>query len=168
MTGPSGEVPRLEETEFGRPSVPTMFENMFDLWTWPLQSMQFASNFMETAQGAQRVVSARLPKIESAMRQPFDADHRELQLMVSEKVSAFGTSGQAATRAGNAVQRASSENVRAMTKLATGGLLWPADWMKLAESNLAAATALATLPTAMLAPLHKGVVANDKRLKTKR
>lgn len=134
------------------------------LWLWPLQAMRLGSDWMETMAATGRVISARLPTIASAMQNPMAADHRELNLMVSEKVGAFGLSGDAINATGAVMRRAGDANARALGRMAGGGVLWPADWLKLAEGNLAAVAALAALPTAALAPVHKRVTANDRRL----
>ncbi len=135
-----------------------------DLWMWPLQAARLGSDWMETLAATQRVITARLPTIASAMQNPFTADHGELNLMVTEKVGALRSSGRAVDEAGAVLRRAADANARAFGRMAGGGVLWPADWMRLAEGNLAAAAALAALPAATLAPVHKRVTANDRRL----
>lgn len=139
-----------------------------DLWLWPLQAARLGSDWMETMAATGRVISARLPTIASAMQNPLAADHGELNLMVSEKVGAFNLSGDAINAAGAVVRRAADANARALGRMAGGGVLWPMEWMKLAEGNLAAAAALAALPAATLAPVHKRVTANDRRLEGRR
>ena len=141
-----------------------MMENAWALWTWPLKAAQLGSDLMETVSGAHSVIATRLPMIEEAMRDPWSADHQELSRMVTEKVAAFGASGRAAATASDRVRSASVGNARALGRLTGGGILWPQDWMKLAEANLAACAAMATLPAAVLAPVHRGVTANRKRL----
>ncbi len=143
----------------------TMTQNVMTLWSWPLLAGRLASDMVETAMGAQRVVGARMPTLATAMCNPLFADHRELNLMVSEKVSAFGKSQSAMTGTADTVKRASAANAQAARQVAGGAMLWPADWMKLAEANIAAFAGLALLPTSMLAPLHSGVTANDRRLR---
>ena len=142
----------------------TMMGNAWAIWMWPLKAAQLGNDLLETASRAHSVISARLPMIEEAMRSPWTADHQELSRMVTEKVSAFGASGRATAHAGDLVRRASAGNVRALGRVASGGLMWPQDWLKLAEANLAACAAMATLPGAALAPIHRGVPANQKRL----
>ena len=134
------------------------------LWLWPLQAIRLGSDWMETMAATGRVMSARMPTIAAALHNPLTADHGELNLMVSEKVGAFTLSGDAINAAGAAVRRAADANARAFGRMAGGGIVWPSDWMKLAEGNLAAAAALTALPAAALAPVHKRVTANDRRL----
>ncbi|WCT72612.1 hypothetical protein PQ455_13345 [Sphingomonas naphthae] len=143
----------------------TVFDGMLALWSWPLQMAKLGSDMAETAVGAQRVVGARMPVIEAAMRNPFTADHAELGLMVSEKVAAFGKSGRSVSAAGGKMGRAAKANAAAAGKMASGRILWPTDWLQLMETNLAAATAFAELPAAALHPIHSGVKANERRLK---
>lgn len=145
--------------------MPTMTENAMTLWNWPLAAAQWNSDVLEMAFGAQRVVAARMPTIASAMQNPLAADHVELGRMVSEKVGAFTVSSRSVGAAGGVVQQAGSDNARALGRMASGAMLMPTDWIRLAESNLAAAAALAALPTEVLAPLQSGVKANDKRLR---
>lgn len=45
------------------------------------------------------------------------------------------------------------------------GWLWPNDWMRMFEGNLATLAALAALPATALAPIHQQVVANERRLR---
>ena len=145
--------------------MPSITDNAMTVWNWPLAAVRWNSDVMEMVMGAQRVVAARVPTILSAMQNPIAADHVELNRMVSEKVRAFDASGKSITAAGDAVHRAANANARALGRMAGVGVLWPQDWMRLAESNLAAIAAMTALPTATLAPLQSGVKANDKRLR---
>ncbi|UAK25711.1 hypothetical protein [Sphingomonas nostoxanthinifaciens] len=143
----------------------TVARNLLALWGWPLESVKLGTAMMETMVGAQSVIFARLPVIGMALTDPLNADHRELGRMMTEKVSAFRTSGKSVGKAGGLAREAATSNAKAFHALVGGGLLWPADWMRLFEANLAAAAALATLPAIALAPLHQGVIANDRRLR---
>jgi len=137
---------------------------MMKLWFWPWEAAQIASRLVETAVATQTVLAARLPMISAAMANPLDADHRELSLMVSEKVEAFGRSGRSLSKAGKAVQHAANANARDLTRLGGGGFL-PADWMAVFERNMLMAATLMTLPMEALAPIHKGVTSNARRLR---
>ncbi len=130
-----------------------------------MDAMKLGNDLAETMTGAQRVVAARLPMMGMAITDPINADHRELGKMVTEKVAAFRTSGRSVESAGRAARAAATSNAKALGTLAGGGLLWPQDWLRLFETNVAAAAAIATLPAAALAPIHHGVVSNDKRLR---
>lgn len=143
----------------------TVARNLLALWTWPLETMRLGAAMMETLVGAQSVIAARLPMVGAALFDPLNADHRELERMVTEKVSAFRISGKSVQKAGGVARDAATSNAKALHALAGGGLLWPTDWMRLFETNVAAAAALATLPTIALAPIHRDVIANEKRLR---
>lgn len=145
--------------------MPSVTDNAMTLWNWPMAAAHWNKDVIDMMFGAQRVVAARMPTIAAAMQNPLAADHVELSRMVSEKVGAFTTSGKSIEAAGDAVQRAGSANARALGKMASGNIVWPTEWMRLAESNLAAAAAMAALPTATLAPLQDGVKANDTRFR---
>lgn len=134
------------------------------LWQWPFQATKLAMDAMETAMRSQRVVSARLPMIADAMLNPFAADHRELTRMVTEKSGAARTaqrSADAATRKVHAAARANTETWRLMAR---GAWIGPDAWLRAAELNMAAFSAMATLPADSLKPFHGAVTANDKRL----
>jgi hypothetical protein len=143
----------------------TTTKDLFALWTWPLEAMKLGTDLAETMVGAQNVISARLPMMGTALTDPLHADHRELGRMVTEKVSAFRTSGKSVERAGGIARDAAAANAKAFRTVALGGLLRPNDWMRLFETNLAAVAALASLPATALTPIHQGVVANDRRLR---
>jgi hypothetical protein len=142
-----------------------MLDGVLQFWALPLQMAKLGNDMAETAMGAQRVIKARMPVIEAAMRNPLTADHAELGLMVTEKVRAFRKSGRSVSAAGEVINRAAKANAKALEKMASGRLMWPSDWLHLMEGNVAAATAFAALPAAALAPIRRGVTANERRLK---
>lgn len=139
-------------------------DSAFGLMLWPWQAARLGADWAETMMRSQRVIGARLPLIAEVARDPFDADHRELTRMGWEKAQALAESGEAALSAGRSVRRAAEANAAAIGGLAGGRALWPADWLRLIETNLAAAVAVSALPAAALAPVHRRVVANDRRL----
>ena len=143
----------------------TITENLAALWSWPLEAIKLGTSLAETMAGAQNVIAARLPMMGTALADPVNADHRELERMVTEKISAFCTSGKSLGAAGRIAGNAAASNAHALRAFASGRLLWPNDWMRLFETNLAAAATLAALPATALAPIHQGVVANDRRLR---
>jgi hypothetical protein len=142
----------------------TIVENAMTLSSWPWLALRWQSDLLETWLGAGHVIAARLPMIGTALSDPLHADHRELGQMVSEKTAAFGASSRAASAAGDKVHSATMLNFGVLNRLALGSLVWPQQWLRLAEHNLAAAAAITTLPGATLAPLHDRVVANARRL----
>lgn len=126
--------------------------------------MKLGTDLAETMVRAQSVISARLPMMGTSLTDPLHADHHEFGRMVTEKVLAFRTSGKSMERAGGIARDAAAANAKAFRTVASGGLLWPNNWVRLFEINLAAVAALASLPATALAPIHQGVVANDQRL----
>jgi hypothetical protein len=142
----------------------TIFESSMALWLWPFEAAKLARAYWETAFGAQRVISARLPMIRTAFQDPLSADHRELSRMVVEKVDAFHMSGNAIAAVGKALKTTGSTNAQAYGRLTGGALLWPVEWLRLFESNLATIALLAALPGTALGPIHRRVTANDQRL----
>ncbi|PZU05978.1 hypothetical protein [Sphingomonas sp.] len=139
-------------------------QNAWTPWNWPMQFAQLAHDVLETMDGAQRVVSARMPTIGAAIQDPMSADYTELGRMVTEKMTAFSAAGRATAGTGAIVRRAYDRNARVLGRAAGGEVIWPHEWLALAETNLAAWAAAWALPAAALAPIHRGVVANRKRL----
>lgn len=134
-------------------------------WLWPWTLAQTQRDLMETALGAQKVIAARMPTIVAAGQNPWAADYPELFRMVGEKGEAFGLSQGKVSAAARIVKSAGEANARDFGKLAGGTLLGPADWMAMAERNLAAWAALASLPGDALAPVHRRVKGNVRRLR---
>jgi hypothetical protein len=139
--------------------------DMMKLWFWPWEAFQATTRLMETSVASQSVLGVRLPMISEAISDPLGADHRELSRMVTEQVDAFGRSQRALAVAGEAMQRTGSANAAALGRLATGRVLGLADWMAMFERNVSLATTLMTLPMRAMAPVHKGVTANARRLR---
>jgi hypothetical protein len=139
-------------------------DNAMTLWSWPWLAMRWNQSLAETWFGASQVVAARLPIIGAAWSNPLGADTQELGRMVSEKSEAFGDSARATSHAGDAVYRSAALNLDTWNRLARGSLVWPSQWLRVAEQSLAAAAALTALPGATLAPVHARVTANAKRL----
>lgn len=84
--------------------------------------------------------------------------------MITEKVSAAKGSQRAFASADSRMWRAARANVDAWSTLARGRWVQPDVWLRLTEYNLAAAAAMIALPAATLAPFHKAVIENEKRL----
>lgn len=142
-----------------------MASDLLKLWFWPLEAAQLGVHWAETLVASQNVIAARLPVIGAALADPLRADHRELSRMVTEKGRAFGRSGRTANAAFETLRRSSHANARDMGRFSGGDMLWPADWLRIFERNLAAGMALAALPGEALAPVHKRATANARRLK---
>jgi hypothetical protein len=143
--------------------MPRATSDWFSLWTAPWEMARTGMAMAETAVHAQQVIATRLPMIAEAFASPLTADHRELGLMVSEKVAASERSANSSSA--KRLRSAANAQVAAFGRMATGQWLGPADWMAVAERNLAIAAAAVTLPGEMLRPFHSGVTANARRLK---
>lgn len=139
------------------------FEHLTALWMWPLHMLQANIALAETAAGIPTILGARLPMIGAAMFNPWTANHRELTLMVSEKTKAFGLSHKQFERSAQLVRSATEANARALRTFSMARM-WPAEVFDLAEKNLAAAASLVSLPSNSIAPIHKRVSGNAKRL----
>jgi hypothetical protein len=138
--------------------------DLTDLWLWPWKAALTNIALTETIMSAPAVIAARLPMIASAMTNPLTANSRELTRMVTEKADAFGQSQRSVTAVVRKMGTAGNANARDLNTLARGGQLMPADYMRMGERNLAAWVALMTLPGTALAPVHKRVSANRRRL----
>lgn len=134
----------------------------FSLWTAPWEMARTGVAIAETAVNAQQVVAARLPMIGEAFASPLTANHRELGRMVSEKVAA--TQSSANTPSAARLSKAMSGQAAAFGRLAGGAWFGPAEWMAVAERNLAIAASVVALPGEMWRPFHSGAAANAKRL----
>jgi hypothetical protein len=134
----------------------------FGLWTAPWEMARTGAAIAETAINAQQVIAARMPMIAGAFANPWTADHQELTRMVTEKVSA--THRSADSRSAARLRSAMSAQAAAFGRLAGGGWFGPADWMAMAERNLAIAAAAVAIPGEMWRPFHAGAAANAKRL----
>jgi hypothetical protein len=135
------------------------------LWFWPWHVAQAQLALVETAIATPAVIGARLPIIADAMRNPVAADTRELTRMVTEKTAALGQSSARLTATWRKIESTSRANALDLNKLSGGGFLWPADYLRMAERNLEAFAALATLPGEAIGPVHKRATANARRLR---
>lgn len=142
-------------------------EGLTALWLWPWTVAQTQRALVETALGAQKVVAARLPIIAAATKEPWSADYPELFRMVGEKSDAFGLSQRKVTAAARKIRFAGEANARDFGRLTGGTWLGPADWIAMAERNLAAWSALASLPGDALAPVHRRLVSNERRMRSR-
>ncbi|WCM26754.1 hypothetical protein NDN01_22595 [Sphingomonas sp. QA11] len=139
--------------------------SVLDLWLWPLEAARTAVGVAETFSNAQAVIAKRTPKITSAMRDPLNADSRELTRMVTEKVDAFGRSGKILTDGQGKIQAALSAQAKDLGRFAGGEIFGPADWMRIANRNVELWSAMVNLPGASLHPVRTRVSKNARRLK---
>ena len=142
----------------------TAVADMTKLWFWPLEAASATSDVMETVVAAQTVLGARLPMISTALVDPAGADHHELGRMASEKVTAFHGSHRILAEAVGLMDRITKANMAALGRVAAGRFPSAADQINLFEGNLSLAVVLMTLPAKSMAPVHRAVTANARRL----
>lgn len=136
----------------------------FGIWSAPFEFARTMTAAGETITRGQAVIAARMPGLLTAIWAPWMADHRELSLMVSEKIGATRRSAQSASAHGATLHRAMDGQTRALGRISERGFVTPFDWFEIAERNMAIAASLIALPGEMLKPFHAGVTANAKRL----
>jgi hypothetical protein len=134
------------------------------IWSAPFEIARTMAAAGETVTRAQAVIAARMPGLLTAIWAPWMADHRELSLMVSEKISATRRSARSASAHGATFHRAMDGQARALGRIGERGFATPFDWFEIAEQNMTIAASLIALPGEMLRPFHAGVTANAKRL----
>lgn len=124
---------------------------------------------VDAMNAAHTVIAARTTIIRAAMADPLGADHRELGRMMPEKVSAFSRAGAATVGAWWAGQSAWMGQMHHLGRMATLGR--PPSPAELLDLNARfAALALGSIEAATrlgansLAPVHRQVTANARRL----
>ncbi len=135
-----------------------------DLLMAPLELARTAGAYAETVVDAQAVIAKRTPMIWEAFTSPWTADLPEMALMVSEKAKALDSTARTVATRSASLNNAVNAQLAAVQRLGRTGWMSPMDWWGVAERNLAVCEALIALPGEMLAPYHKGVTANAKRL----
>jgi hypothetical protein len=145
--------------------MPTAKDTMA-LWMWPWMMAKAHLDFIETLIVAPKVVAARVPVMASAAQNPWLCDYGELTRMVTEKGDALGIAHDKITSASRKLQSASEANARDLGKLAGGAMLLPTDWFEMAERSYSAWAALVALPGEAIAPVHRRVTGNARRLRT--
>ena len=127
----------------------------------------------ETFGGANKVVAARGAIIGEAMRSPWTADHAELGRMIPEKIDTLSRAGSAAATIWWDSQTAWVKHFQHLGTMATRGRLpTAAELGDLGERSatlmLQSIEATARLGAASLAPIHRQVATNVRRLGAKR
>ncbi|MBB6123347.1 hypothetical protein [Sphingobium subterraneum] len=144
--------------------MPSDLSNVQTLMMWPWTQTKNNGDWLTMMREAQEVVTARMPTLWKAFFFPFEADYTEIGLMWSEKTKAFDQSSSAMESAGRSVEHAAEKQQGVMAKARGGGTVTFGDMLEMYQRNLAAMTALAALPTAVLKPISTKVSANAKRL----
>ena len=141
---------------------------MTDIWREWQRLMRAGTMWGETMSAAHTVVGHRSKTIETALNNPFGADHAELGRMVSEKGTAFGAAGASLARDYVAMHADMSAQTAAFGKMMMGQLPTPrASLAMVNRSQRLGSAALAGSIRAMT-PVHKAATANAKRLAKKR
>ncbi len=127
----------------------------------------------ETFGGAQTVVAVRSAIIGEAMQSPWNADHAELGRMIPEKVDTLARAGSAAATIWWDNQTAWLKHFQHLGAMATRGRLpTVAEIGDLGERSatliLQSVEASARFGAASLAPVHRQVATNVRRLAVKR
>ena len=117
---------------------------------------------------AQAVVGHRTRTIETALSNPFAADHVELGRMLSEKANAFGASGASLTRDWLTMQADMSAQATALGKMMTGQLPTASATQAMVTRSQRLATAALASSIRALTPVHKAATANARRLGKRR
>ena len=141
---------------------------MTDMWREWQRLMRVGTMWGETISAASTVVGHRSKTIETAMNNPFDADHVELGRMMSEKGTAFGAAGASLARDYFAMHADLSAQTAALGKMMMGQIPTPrAAQAMLSRTQRLSSSALSSSIRAMT-PVHKAATANAKRLGKKR
>jgi len=127
----------------------------------------------ETFGGANKVVAARGAIIGEAMQSPWTADHAELGRMIPEKIDTLSRAGSAAATIWWDSQTAWMKHFQHLGTMAMRGrLATPAEIADLGERSatlmLQSIEATVRLGAASLAPVHRQVATNVRRLGAKR
>jgi len=140
-----------------------------NLWASGWGMLQTGIKFNETMIAAKAVIESRTNTMADAVRDPLNGDYAELSRMVLEKGAAFALAAKAASGDLQAIQKDLSANSQLLTQITSGRRLpMPTDMLALfARSSRIMSRTMAAGGNA-LAPIHRRVVANEKRLKRKR
>jgi hypothetical protein len=118
---------------------------------------------LEMLGSAGEVIAARSTIIGEAMASPMTGDYAEMQRMVPEKIDAFARAGVAGAAA---LHQAQADWIAHVQRLASRGRL-PAPH-ELAHIAAGSVEAMARVGSTTLAPVHRRVTANARRLKRRK
>jgi hypothetical protein len=146
----------------------TIWSAWADMVTSGMRMAQTGIRMTEAMTASHEVIDSRVRTMAEAAINPFAGDYAELGRMIPEKVDAFGQAGATALGDLLAMQAAAMANYRQMAALAFSGRA-----PTLAEAEAMWARSCGIAGRAMdstgraLAPVHKRVTANAKRLRKK-
>ena len=141
---------------------------MMDPWREWQRMMRAATMLGETMTAAHAVVGHRRKTIESALSDPFAADHAELGRMVSEKSRAFGAAGASLARDFLSMQSDLAAQAAALGEMMTGQLPSPRSTQAMLARNQRLASAALASSVRAMDPIHRAATANARRLGKKR
>lgn len=140
-----------------------------NLWASGWGVLQTGVKLNETLIAAKAVIESRTNTMADAVRDPLNGDYVELSRMVLEKGAAFSLSAKATAGDLQAIQKDLAANKRLLTDIASGRRLpMPTDMLALFERSSRIVSRTMAAGGTALAPIHRRVVANEKRLKRKR
>ena len=141
---------------------------MTNPWREWQRLMRAGTMWGETMNAAHVVVGHRSKTIETALSNPFAADHVELGRMMSEKGTAFGAAGASLARDWFAMQADLGAQTSALGKIMFGQLPNPRAAQAMLTRNQRLGSAALASSIRALTPLHRTATANAKRLSKKR
>jgi hypothetical protein len=147
----------------------TLWSAWADLLSSGMRMAQTGVKMTEAMTASHEVIDSRVRTMAEAAANPFAGDYAELGRMIPEKVDAFGRAGATAFGDLMAMQAAAMANYRQMASLALAGR---APTLAEAEAMWARSWGIAgqamDSPGRALAPVHKRVTANARRLRKKK
>ena len=141
---------------------------MTDPWREWQKLVRAGKMWSETLTASHTVVGHRSKTIETALADPFGADHAELGRMMSEKSAAFGAAGASLTRDWFAIQADVSAQNAALGRMMMGQLPTPQATAAIMSRTRRLGTAALASSIRAMTPVHKTATANARRLGKKR
>ena len=142
------------------------FDAWFASWRGATALATAGWRVAETMIASAEVIGHRSGAIGAALRDPWSADHPELQRMVSEKMEAFARAGLIATRDVQTLQTVWLATWWQLATLATAGRApTPAQVTALWSRSADLLGCSARAGTAALDPIHRSATANARRLR---
>lgn len=146
--------------------------NPFDVWSRMAAAgfamQQTALRVTETLVASNHVIEARLGVIDTAIRDPLNADHGELLEMGTEKVAAFSSSARAVSKGWWSMQSMMLAQAQDMAAMVTRGRPpTPKEIGRLTNRAVAMVETASRTDQKSLKPVHGRATANARRLSHK-
>lgn len=119
----------------------------------------------EICLNAHLVIGARLPIVASALAIPERADVGELTRMVTEKIDAYGRSGNRFARSLLSVNGALVQQAYDVSLISSNGSFDITAWLPITHQALHICSMLSRLPGEILQPIRVRTAANARRLR---